>query len=683
MTKLFGVLYIIVVVVLASATIVEDYQGLAFSNQYIYGHIWFVALWMVLTAVGIGLALKHKIWENISLLLMVLSITTILAGGFLSFITSEKGYVHLRKGVCCTSFEDERHQSHALPFEMRLDSFSTRFYPGTQAPMDYVSYLRVNGRREMVSMNRNLVKDGYRFCQSSFDDAGMGSWLSVNHDPWGTNTTFAGYMLFIVAGLVSLLRPGGRFRRLLGSQVLRQGGLFLLLWMLSGANMPIKAVESLKKTPVIPREEALRLQRKQVIYQNRIVPFNTVAVDFVKKLYGKNSYKGLLPEQVVGGWSIAPEKWRGEKIIKIKSRLLRNELGLAESYCSLDDLWDASGKYKLQDLWTRELQEPGVSKLEKAISELDEKIGIILMLSNNTLMEPLPVDGSVQPLSETEVSAELLYNRLPVNKILFMMNIAIGLLAFALFLVKSLKADVNMRVIDVVTKGLPCVMVIALLAHAFEYGLRWYICGRIPLCNGFETMQFLALCIMLIALVLCRRYRFVLVFGFLMSGFTLLVAYLGQMNPQITPLMPVLNSPWLSTHVSMVMMSYALFSFVMLNSVFALLLRLRSNQEQVNQLTVLNQVLLYPATLLLGVGILLGAVWANESWGAYWSWDPKEVWALITLMVYGAAVLFPQAKVFAVQKTFHWYMVLAFLCVLMTYFGVNYLLGGMHSYAGN
>ena len=158
----------------------------------------------------------------------------------------------------------------------------------------------------------------------------------------------------------------------------------------------------------------------------------------------------------------------------------------------------------------------------------------------------------------------------------------------------------------------------------------------------------MALCILLIACLLHRRFSFILPFGFLLSGFALLVSYLGQMNPQITPLMPVLVSPWLSIHVSLIMMSYALLAFIMLNGILALCLRKKESENNVSgndavqdnrieQLTLVSRLLLYPATFFLGAGIFLGAVWANVSWGRYWAWDPKEVWALITFLVYGVA----------------------------------------------
>ena len=195
-------------------------------------------------------------------------------------------------------------------------------------------------------------------------------------------------------------------------------------------------------------------------------------------------------------------------------------------------------------------------------------------------------------------------------------------------------------------------------------------------------MQFLALCALVTAVALCRRFSFAIPFGFILTGFTLLVANISKMDPQITQLMPVLVSPWLSAHVSVIMIAYCLLAFIMLDGVLALILISHENcTEQVKQLTLLSRLLLYPAVFLLTIGIFLGAVWANVSWGRYWAWDPKEVWALVAFMVYGAAFHRRTLPWLRRPLAFHLYMVAAFLVVLMTYFGVNYLLGGMHSYA--
>ena len=181
--------------------------------------------------------------------------------------------------------------------------------------------------------------------------------------------------------------------------------------------------------------------------------------------------------------------------------------------------------------------------------------------------------------------------------------------------------------------------------------------------------------------MLHRRLSIIVPFALLLSGFTLLVAHLSEMNPQITSLMPVLQSPLLTIHVSLVMMAYALLAFTMMSGIVALIAHHRGHTGHEELLTVLSQLMLYPAVFLLAGGIFLGAVWANVSWGKYWSWDPKEVWALITLLVY--AVPLHRTTFLAPHRpvAYHLYMLIAFFSVLMTYFGVNYFLGGMHSYA--
>lgn len=142
------------------------------------------------------------------------------------------------------------------------------------------------------------------------------------------------------------------------------------------------------------------------------------------------------------------------------------------------------------------------------------------------------------------------------------------------------------------------------------------------------------------------------------------------------PLIPVLNSPLLYVHVSLIMVSYTLLAFMLVNGILALCL-----PRKAYGLMMLSRLLLYPAVFLLGLGIFVGAVWANVSWGRYWAWDPKEVWALITFMVYGLPFHTHSLARFRKPKFLHIYLIVAFLTVLMTYFGVNFFLGGMHSYA--
>ncbi|MBQ4519863.1 MAG: cytochrome c biogenesis protein CcsA [Bacteroidaceae bacterium] len=563
-------------------------------------------------------------------------------------------------------------------------------------------------------MNNILTHKGYRFYQSSYDEDGRGTWLSVNYDPWGTGLTYTGYLLLLIAMIGMMVHPRGGFRRLLkkatskcdtengtrmkrkeqtdtegfskGNDELRNEkepvsfrlfrfiGVPLLMAVMAFAFVSGTFAQGTKKLPIVPLEEAEEKVGMQVIYHDRVVPLNTLARDFVKKLYGKESFSGLTPEQILLSWQRHPEEWAYVPAIKIKSAGLRAALGIEGKYARMVDLFefDKMTTYRLKP-YIRDFSAPTdikPSPLQKAAIETDEKVALVMMLQNGTLIRPLPTDGSVEPLSKEKLQAELLYNRIPFTKILFMFNLTMGILILA----ASYKLRATSK--SYLSLAARSSLLVALTFHLTGYLLRWYIGGRIPLSNGYETMQFLALCIMAFALFMSRRFRPALGFGFLLSGFTLLVAYLGQMNPQITPLMPVLVSPWLSLHVSVIMMAYALFAFILLNGVWALCL-----PREAEQLMTYSRLLLYPAVFLLTAGIFIGAVWANVSWSRYWGWDPKEVWALITMLIYALPLHAASLPWFKRPKFFHIYLIFAFLAVLITYFGVNFFLGGMHSYA--
>ena len=226
-----------------------------------------------------------------------------------------------------------------------------------------------------------------------------------------------------------------------------------------------------------------------------------------------------------------------------------------------------------------------------------------------------------------------------------------------------------------------------------QLGLRWWLSGHVPVSNGYETMLFMAWVLLVMTVVLFRKVRIIIVLGPLAAVCCLLVAMMAGSGSEISPLMPVLQSPLLSLHVMTVMGAYALFALQMFIGLYALFLTIKFKNNStlstlhssLSRLTALSQFLLYPAVFLLAIGIFLGAVWANVSWGNYWSWDPKESWALITLMVYAVPLhrtfIPPHGEVRRGSQIYHLYMVAAFLVVIITYFGVNYLLGGMHSYA--
>ena len=681
MKKFLIAVYGCLLLMLAATTFVEQTCSTDFVEKHVYHTIWFCCLWGALAAMTVVVLVRLRLWRHLPTLLLHGSFLVILAGAMITFAGGRKGYVHLIAGNKVSSFvEQESGREIGLPFTLLLDSFRVEYYPGTEAPADYISHIRVlrpgqgadsSSCSRTVSMNRILSEQGFRFYQSSFDEDRQGSWLTVNRDPWGIGITYAGYILLGISMIGMLFGRRGEFRRLMNHPLFKKGGVFCLL-LLAGS-MQVQG----RTLPALSIRQADSLASEQVIYHDRVVPFNTLARDFVMKLTGRPSYAGLTPEQVIGGWLLCPEVWQYEPMIYIKNRELCRLLNLKTSYASVADLFDGQ-RYRLQDFWQGG-RETGrkMSPLEKAIVETDEKVGLILMLQKGTLIRPLPKDGGVKPLPSPKVRAELIYNRIPFSKCLFMFNLTVGLLAFFHLVYCGLRHASERSVLSRrINRLFVAALYAAFLFQLFGYGLRWYVGGRIPLSNGYETMQFMALCTLLLACLFRRRFPFTVPFGFLLSGFALLVAHLGQMNPQITPLMPVLVSPWLSMHVSLIMMSYALFAFMMLNGILALCIRRHGKM-----LMLLSRLLLYPANFFLGAGIFMGAVWANVSWGRYWAWDPKEVWALITFLVYGMAFHAKSLPAFRRPLFFHIYMIAAFLTVLMTYFGVNYILGGMHSYA--
>ncbi len=634
-SKLPFYLLAVQVVVLIAATIVEHLWGSTAAYAHIYGSVLFRLLWAGIVLTGTWVIVRRRLWYRLHALVLHASFVVILLGALCTAFGAVNGNLHLRVGKSSRLFLTDDKDVGRLPFDVKLTQFTVHHYPGTDTPADYESRLRVAGRDYVVSMNRIAEIDGWRIYQTSYDTDGKGSVLSLYHDPWGILLTYVGYGLLFVSLLWSLLARGGAFRTLLRHPALRRTG------------------------------------RRQIVYNGRVCPLNTLAVDFCKKISGKTSFRGLTAEQILLSWVYYPDEWQNVAMVRIKNSTLRERLGIVGDYASVAQLY-AGGEYRLQRLMAAE-RDPS-SPLARAIQDTDEKVGLIVMLYKGTLIRPLPADAKAAQLSEARVTAEIVYNRIPAVKIAFMYCLTLGFLAFGV--------QVSGRRRSWLDGVFQCAVVAAFVCLTLWFAFRWYLAGFVPMSNGFETMLLLAVCVLGVASLLMRRFPFVVPFGLLIAGFALLVAHLSDMNPQITPLMPVLSSPLLSLHVTIMMFSYALFALACLNSGYALWLsRRETNAARVEQLTVLNRLLLHPAVFLLSAGIFIGAIWANVSWGRYWGWDPKEVWALITMLIYSFALHPGLLPALRRPRPFHWFVLLAFLSVLFTYFGVNFLLGGLHSYA--
>ena len=287
---------------------------------------------------------------------------------------------------------------------------------------------------------------------------------------------------------------------------------------------------------------------------------------------------------------------------------------------------------------------------------------------------------------DSKSKAEYLYYRLMIFEKLFPFYATIGLLMLTGLIIMVLRGR---NKISLFVKLLGWVLFAAFLFHTFGLGLRWYISGHSPMSNGYESMIFISWVTLLAGFIFSRKSVFALSATAVLAGMTLMVAHLSFMDPEITNLVPVLQSYWLTLHVSVITGSYGFLGLgAILSIITMILLSLagKNNMDRISdtidELVVINYRTLTLGLYLLTIGTFLGAVWANESWGRYWGWDPKETWSLITIIIYSIVIHSRNIPGMKDIYTFNLLSLFAFSSVLMTYFGVNYYLSGLHSYAG-
>ena len=735
----------ILLLILTIATILEKIYGTDFVNEYIYSSVPFVILWGVTAITSLLYIIKSKLHRQPVIFLLHLSLLFILAGAFTTWIYGEQGTMRVRQGEQQTSFTDSKGISHQLPFSITLNQFEIIYYKGTLAPMDFISHISVADKdchrqiQGKVSMNHIFSYQHYRFYQSGYSEDNEGSVFSVSHDPYGIGITYAGYTLLLLSTVFFFFSPQSRFRQLLKSPLLHRSlTVILLLFAFSLNSNFLKANSTSPK--VLPREVAEHFGDLYILYNNRICPLQTFARDFTVKLYGSSSYKGLTPEEVLTGWLFYYDSWKNEPIIRIKSNEARKLLEIEGNYARLKDYISTINEYKLEKMMNHIRSGEQVTD-KRGIEEADEKFNIINLVCTGAMMKIFPcrniagktlewysqsdqlpqdmdndkwvfIRKSMSYVNEMIVmkkyndaclllekikkyqqkecdgllpadnkfKAEKIYNQFDYSKSVAMACICIGLICF-IYYCHCMASQKRTSRKAIIILNILLWIVFTYLSAAIC--LRGYVSNHLPLSNGFETMQFMAWCTLLLTFLLQRKFAMLLPFGFLLCGLTLMVSMLGESNPQITQLMPVLQSPLLSIHVVVIMIAYSLLAFIMLNGVTAVILHQSQKEckEQIERLQIISQIILYPAIFLLAIGIFIGAVWANVSWGRYWGWDPKEVWAVITMLVYALALHPRSLPWFHRTMFFHVFCITAFITVLITYFGVNFLLGGMHSYA--
>ncbi len=350
-------------------------------------------------------------------------------------------------------------------------------------------------------------------------------------------------------------------------------------------------------------------------------------------------------------------------------------------YAAGDDLSAFTGKdsmfvSRIMGWYLAEVQDALQKGDWSKADEVIDMIGTYQQAKNKTL-----------DISAKRIEAELKYNEMDVFRQCKIGYLILGGLLLVLSFVMLFKQQKWMK-FGIWILGVGVLLVFTY--HMYGMGMRWYIGGYAPWSNSYETMVYVAWATVLAGLLFVRRSTVTFALATLFGGIILFVSGLNWMDPEINPLVPVLKSPWLMFHVAVIVAAYGFFGISCLIGLTNLVLTSIAGKKntallkaRIKELTIVNEMALWVGLALMTVGTFLGAVWANESWGRYWGWDPKETWALITMVVYAVVTHLHLVKRWYSDWLFNLCSVVAFSSVLMTFFGVNYFLSGMHSYGQN
>lgn len=597
-----------------------------------------------------------------------------------------------------------------------------------------------------IYMNHILKYRGWRFFQSSYDRDEKGTILSASRDIFGTPVTYAGYILAMLLMLSSLILPGTFFRKQLKKlQSIPLIAALIIIPLLAQANSetdyaadkkyaekfgklvvqdqggrmkPLNTLNREFMRKIYGKERFYGLTADQVVLSMatfseywKTIPIIKVPNKEIRKLLNTNEKYIAFNELYDTAGNYIPGEYANRLFMKPRNELNKTEKALI----ALDEkanifhsfmLGSAYPIFPVKGLPNNKWHSPTDAYLfalsaedsiflksvfinfisELARAEHSNEYFLVAHYYNEINEYQKSAGGEVFP-EEGKISAEISYNKLNIFGRLRFVFATTGfiMLLFVFFFI--LRGKLFPKPLFIAFKGINIVL-FAIMSYGF--GLRWYIGGFIPMSNSYEVMVFLAAIVLPAGLLTGRKLPSVPALAFILAFTFLLVAGMNNSNPEIGTLVPVLKSFWLSLHVAVITSSYALFALVMMMAFVNMLLFLTAPanlfqeiRARAKQLGALMQVLLIIGLYLLTIGSILGAIWANESWGRYWGWDPKETWALISILVYA---LVTHMRLIPIGKDDFLFNVAAFWSfssILMTFFGVNYLLTGLHSYGGS
>ena len=503
-----------------------------------------------------------------------------------------------------------------------------------------------------------------------------------------------------------------------------------------------------KETSVETAEKFSRLVVQD--HQGRMKPMSSMNRDIVSKVSKKNSYLGMNFDQIVLGMLARPDIWKDVKIIKVKTPQLKKFLGIPESrnYIAFSEVFKKS-KYALAGEVEKanqvKVSERGT--YERDIIKVDERVNIIYAVFNGALFNIFPqvptesskvdenskwynpldaistfegmnqtavqsmIRGLVQAvssfdwekantyvgmiktyqekigsdvnLSKSEIENEILFNEIDLFPKLTLAYLFLGIIMLIAAFITVFKPKFKSKKLTFVFFAL---LFILFSIQTFGMGFRWIISGHAPWSDLYESLLYISWSAIFAGVVFFRKSLLALSAAIIVAAIFMFTAHLTGIDPQITNLVPVLKSYWLTIHVSILTASYGFFGLSAVIGFMTLIMFIfRKNRphidENIKHITAINEISLIIGVAAITIGNFLGGVWANESWGRYWGWDPKETWAYVSIIVYVIVLHLRFVPKLNNPFTFATASLVAFGSILMTYFGVNFYLSGMHSYA--
>lgn len=482
----------------------------------------------------------------------------------------------------------------------------------------------------------------------------------------------------------------------------------------------------------------------------RMKPLATLNREIVQKLSGKSSFMGMDANQIVLGMITRPDIWKDVKIIKINTPKLKKFLGVPESekYISFSEAFGEKNDYLLAKESEKALLTKPIERgtYEKDIIKVDEKLNIIYSVFNGALLNIFPkvydeqsVDDNFKWYSPIEamqefsgqnqaaigsvvrglfnstmdfdwnsannyidmialyqdkvgtdikptaskINAEIVFNKLDIFFNLTLAYVLLGFIMVVLAFVVIFKPEFKPAK---TTKIIFAILSILFAIQTFGMGYRWYLSGHAPWSDIYETLIYISWSAIFAGVIFFRNSLLALGAATIIAGIFMFTAHLTDVDPQITSLVPVLKSYWLTIHVSILTASYGFFGLSAILGFLTLIMFIfRKNRphldDVVRHVSAINEISLIIGLACITIGNFLGGVWANESWGRYWGWDPKETWAYVSIVVYALVIHLRFVKSLNTPYVLATASLLAFSSIMMTYLGVNFYLSGMHSYA--